>query len=202
MTSAGVTRTALLSVFHKKGIVDFARELVDLKWRLLASGGTAKALSEAGLPVRDVAELVGSEAILGHKVVTLSREVHAGLLADYQDDREEMERLGLSYIDLACIDLYPLAQEERNPDSTLDSIREKTDIGGPTMLRSAAKGKRIVICDPNGRQVVLDWLKKGEPHSEQFRNELAIRVERTVGDYCKLSAELLRSGSHELNSVR
>ncbi len=193
-------RTALLSVYHKEGIIDFASELIDLDFDLLASGGTAKALTEAGLPVRDVADLVGGNAILGHKVVTLSRELHAGLLADYEEDREEMLRLGIPYIDLVCVDLYPLKEEDQNPSSTLASIRAKTDVGGPTMLRSAAKGRRIVICSPNMRRIVLNWLRLSEPTPELFRNELAIKVEQTISDYCSLSAELLRRGARELNN--
>src|SRR5208283_4097843 len=104
----GNGKVALLSVFHKTGIVEFAKSLVALGWRILASGGTAKTLSEAGVTVQDVASLVGGQAILGHRVVTLSREVHAGLLARPTDeDAKEMEQLGIPYIDLVCVDLYP-----------------------------------------------------------------------------------------------
>ena len=104
-------QVALLSVFRKEGIVEFARSLRQLGFRLLASGGTAKALKEAGIPVTDVSSLTGRKAILGHKVVTLSGEVHAGLLADYVTEVEEMAKLNLPFIDLVCIDLYPLQDE-------------------------------------------------------------------------------------------
>lgn len=181
--------TALLSVYSKEGIVDFARQLVELGWNIIASGGTAKTLTKAGIQVRDVADLVGGGPILGHRVVTLSREVHAGLLSrDSVDDLQEMERLGLPRIDMACVDLYPLQAEIGNPSSTRESVIEQTDIGGPTMLRSAAKGQRIVICDPADRQKVIDWLKAGQPSKEKFVQELAAKAEVVIADYCLASA--------------
>src|SRR6266576_3874409 len=104
-------RNALLSVYHKDGIVDFARNLVNLGWNIYASGGTAAALTKAGVPVIDVASLVGGGPILGHRVVTLSRELHAGLLSqDNKEDLAELKHLGVPVIDLVCVDLYPLAE--------------------------------------------------------------------------------------------
>ena len=184
---------ALLSVYHKDGVVEFAEELCELGWDLVASGGTAKALSDAGIAVKDVADLVGGGAILGHRVVTLSREVHAGLLADLTkpEDLKEMQDLNIPIIDLVCCDLYPLTEEIAKPDATPESVREKTDIGGPTMLRSGAKGRRIVVCDPADRSRVITWLKDGKPDEEKFLQELAAKVERTISDYCKASADYL-----------
>src|SRR5271154_2229023 len=166
-------KTALISVYNKDGIVDFARQLQDIRYVILSSGGTAKVVAEAGLKVTDVASLVGGGAILGHRVVTLSREIHAGLLArDNAEDRAELEKLKIPFIDLVCVDLYPLREaigeseksENRKSDSERrDMVLEKTDIGGPTMLRSAAKGRRVVICHPTDRQKTIDWLKSGEP---------------------------------------
>lgn len=180
--------TALLSVFDKTGVTEFAKELLDLGWDLLASGGTAKHLIAAGLPVKDVADLVGGGPILGHRVVTLSREVHAGLLARPGKDDEEMQRLGIPYIDLVCINLYPLNDAVAKPDATLESVIEMTDIGGPTMLRSAAKGKRIVVCDRKDYTDVIDWLKKGEPNRDVYVNGLAAMAEWVVSLYCATSS--------------
>jgi len=99
--------------------VEFAKELVALGFDILASGGTAKVLSEAGIKVTDVASLVGGGAILGHRVVTLSREIHAGLLArDTDEDCTELNRLHIPWIDLVCVDLYPLEEEITKPGST------------------------------------------------------------------------------------
>src|SRR3990167_4721676 len=146
-------RTALLSVFHKDGIVEFARELLELDFSLFASGGTARTLAETGIPVKDVAELVGGGAILGHRVVTLSREVHAGLLArDNEEDRAELENLGVPFIDMVVCDFYPLREEIAKEGATVDSVINQTDIGGPTMVRSGAKGGRIVVIDPLDRK--------------------------------------------------
>src|SRR5579884_726647 len=156
---------ALLSVYDKTGIVEFARGLTELGWQLYASGGTAKAIAEAGLSVRDVTELVGGEAILGHRVVTLSREISAGLLADKNssEDLTEMKKLGLPIIDLVCVDMYPLEETTNKVGSTKEEVILKTDIGGPTMLRAAAKGRRIVVSYAHQRQPVLAWLKAGKP---------------------------------------
>lgn len=186
--------TALLSVYHKKGIVDFARDLVALGWTIIASGGTARVLHEAGVPVRNVADIVGGGAILDHRVVTLSRELHAGLLARIPDDEIEMAKLGLSYVDLVCVDLYPLQIEIDKPESTLTSVIGMTDIGGPAALRSGAKGDRIVICDPNDRTRVLDWLRGGQQDRDSFINNLAAKAEGIVADYCLASARYRSDG--------
>src|SRR4030042_5872382 len=133
-------KTALISVYHKKGIEKFAKDLVSLGWEVLASGGTGKYLVEHGIKVRDVAELVGGEAILGHRVVTLSREIHAGLMARKGDgeDLDELEKLGIPFIDLVCVDLYPLEEAIAKPDADHDSVIEATDIGGARVLRPGA----------------------------------------------------------------
>ena len=156
---------ALISVYNKDGIVEFVKELVTLGWSIIASGGTAKVLTESGISVRDTASLVGGGAILGHRVVTLSREIHAALLAqDTPEDWRELYNLGIPRIDLVCVDFYPLEEEINRPGATRESVIEKTDIGGPTMVSSAAKGQRIIICDPSHRQKVIDWLKEGKPN--------------------------------------
>lgn len=190
-------KTALLSVFNKDGIVAFAQTLLDLGWSLLASGGTARRLAAVGIPVRDVAELVGGGAILGHKVVTLSRELHAGLLADLETELDELERLGLLYIDLVCVDLYPLREAIADPNATPQSVRKDTDIGGPTMLRSGAKGRRIVICDPADRLRVVEWMEAGEPDREEFITALVAKAEATVASYCLHSARYHGQGTYD-----
>lgn len=183
-----MSRTALLSVYNKAGIVEFARELLALDFSLLASGGTAKALVDEGLPVQDIATLVG-EPLLGHRVVTLSREIHAGLLAkDTPEDRAELAKRNIPFIDLVCVDLYPLLDEIKKVGATPESVLEKTDIGGPTMLRSAAKGRRIVISQPADRPVIISWLKNGEPNRQEMLKTMASHAEKDVALYCLISA--------------
>jgi phosphoribosylaminoimidazolecarboxamide formyltransferase / IMP cyclohydrolase len=176
---------ALLSVYDKSGIEDFARGLSGLGWRIYASGGTAKAIAAAGIDVEGVSDLVGGGAILGHRVVTLSREISAGLLADKgsKDDMAELDRLGLPVIDLVCVDMYPLEEVIAKPGASKRDVIEQTDIGGPTMLRSAAKGRRVVLSDASQRQPVLDWLKAGKPDGEAFLENLAARAEYEVTRY-------------------
>lgn len=175
---------ALLSVYNKQGIVDFARELHELGWNLISSGGTARTISEAGLPVTDIAEWVGGGATKGHLVVTLGRETHTALLSQ---DITEIEAMGVRRIDMVCCDLYPLKEEIAKPGATRESVVDKTDIGGPTMLRSAAKGGRIVICDPADRQTVIEWLKSGTMDEDGVR-WLAAKAEFVVADYVLSSA--------------
>lgn len=178
---------ALLSVYNKNGIEEFAKGLVELGWNIISSGGTCKALRAAGIKVTDVAEITGLPPILGHRVVTLHPAIHGGLLAT-PDMKAELEKLGFPWIDLVCVDLYPLKEETRREGATRESVLEKTDIGGPTMIRSAAKGRRIVICDPTDRALVLEWLKDGRPNGDPFITFLAAKAEGVIADYCLASA--------------
>jgi phosphoribosylaminoimidazolecarboxamide formyltransferase/IMP cyclohydrolase len=184
---------ALLSVYDKTGIVDFARGLIELGWQVYASGGTAKAIQEAGINVSDVAELVGGGAILGHRVVTLSREVAAGLLADKgsAEDMAEMAGLKLPIIDLVCVDMYPLEEAIAKPGVTKADVVQQTDMGGPTTLRAAAKGHRIVLSHAEQRQPVLEWLQAGKPDESTFLDSLAARAEYEVARYVLASAQYL-----------
>jgi phosphoribosylaminoimidazolecarboxamide formyltransferase/IMP cyclohydrolase len=163
-----MNRTALISVYNKDGIEDFAKALIELGFNIISSGGTARKLLDTGIPVRDVAEISGLKAILGHRVVTLVPQVHGGLLAT-EEQREELDNLGYPWIDLACVDFYSLKKEIEKMGATRQSVVEMTDIGGPTMVRSAAKGRRIVVVRAKRRQQVIEWLKAGEPNSEERR---------------------------------
>ena len=188
-------KTALISVYNKDGIVDFTKSLIDLGWKIISSGGTAKHLKEAGLVVTDVAEVTGMPAILSHRVVTLHPKIHGGLLAlDTPEHLAQLEEYGIPFIDMVCCDLYPLEDEINNPSATRQSVIEKTDIGGPTMLRAGAKGGRIAICDPEDRGPVIEWLKNGEPDKENFLNNLAAKTEAVISRYCSLSAGYLSHG--------
>lgn len=183
-------------MYHKNDIIEFAQELVALGWRIFSSGGTAKTLREAGVSVTDVAELSGLPAILGHRVVTLVPQVHGGLLAA-EEHREELRQLGYPWIDLVCVDLYPLKEETRRSGATGESVIEQTDIGGPALIRSGAKGRRIVVVDPADRMRVVEWLKSDQQDEVEFRNTLAAKAEAIVADYCLESAWFHSGGAFE-----
>jgi len=191
-------RIALISVYNKEGITDFSKELVNLGWKIISSGGTAKHLSEAGISVTDVAEITGFPAVLSHRVVTLHPKIHGGLLAlDNTEHLAEMEKYDIPWIDMICDDLYPLKEEINKPGATQESVIEKTDIGGPAFIRSAAKGRRIVICEVSDRGKVIEWLKAGEPDRENFINNLAAKAEAVVARYCSISGEYHSKGEYK-----
>jgi phosphoribosylaminoimidazolecarboxamide formyltransferase / IMP cyclohydrolase len=184
-------KTALISVYNKENIEKFAKDLVDLGWKIISSDGTAKYLSRHGVKTRNVSEIVGGEAILGHRVVTLSREIHAGLLArpDVPEDMAELKKLNIPFIDLVCVDFYPLEYAIAKPDASYDSVIEATDVGGPTLIRSAAKGGRIVICEPEDRKLVANKLRTNGDLSEVERIDLAAKAEFVAAKYCLESAK-------------
>ncbi len=190
--------TALLSVYDKAGIVTFAKQLQTLGFQLISSGGTARVLEQAGLTVTDVSEITGLMPILDHRVVTLTPQIHGGLLAlPTTDHRRQLDQMGAPWIDLVCCDLYPLEEEIALTSATQSSVIEQTDIGGPTMLRSAAKGRRIVICDPGDRERVITWLAQGRPEEDAFVTRLCAKAEAHVSAYCLASARFHGKGTYE-----
>lgn len=189
-------KTALISVYDKTGIEDFAKELAGLGWKIISSGGTAKVLKDAGLQITELSDITGMPPILDHRVLTLHPKIHGGLLAlDTPEHRAELEKYGISWIDLVCSDLYPLEEEVRNPNATKESVIEKTDMGGVALLRSSAKGRRITICEPEQRKEVIEWLKAGEPDAEKFLNDLAAHADALVARYSATSAAYHSGGT-------
>jgi len=157
--------TALLSVSDKTGVVDFAKALVALDVHLLSTGGTARLLADAGLPVTEVAEITGFPEMLDGRVKTLHPRIHGALLAR-RDRPEHMAALdghGIRTIDLLVVNLYPFAQATARADCTLDDATENIDIGGPAMLRAGAKNwpDVAVLIDPADYSLVLDELRAG-----------------------------------------
>jgi phosphoribosylaminoimidazolecarboxamide formyltransferase/IMP cyclohydrolase len=169
---------ALLSAYDKSGIVDLAKGLVDLGWELVSSGGTAKTIADAGLPVRDVADLTGFPAMLGHRVVTLHPKVHGGLLADRDNPEHvaDMQTHGIEPIDLVVVNLYPFRS---------DPSIELIDVGGPTMVRAAAKNHAHVgvVVDPADYDVVLDELRAGGSLTAATKRRLARKAFATTAAY-------------------
>src|SRR5512145_1440195 len=158
-------RRALLSVSDKSGLIDFARGLASLGIELVSTGGTAKHLSDAGLPVTPVAEITGSPEILDGRVKTLHPRIHGGLLADRSKPEHlaALEEHGIGRIDVVAVNLYPFRQTVANPAATADEIVEMIDIGGPSMVRAAAKNFAgvAVVVDPLDYPRVLEELVAG-----------------------------------------
>ncbi len=168
---------ALLSVYDKSGIVELARELRGMGWDLISSGGTAQALRDADLAVTDVAELTGFPAILGHRVVTLHPKVHGGILADRRnpDHQKDMAEYGIDPLDLVVSNLYPFGADTATFEHGATRAEELIDIGGPAMIRAAAKNFRDVgiLTHPSDYQTVVDELKAGGVLSDATKLALA-----------------------------
>ena len=204
MPPTGTTRPvgrALLSVSDKTGLVELGRGLAELKIELVASGGTARALREAGLDVLDVADLTQSPEMLGGRVKTLHPKVHGGILArrDLSEDREDLEAHSIGAIDLVVVNLYPFQQTVAQEGVTLAEAIEKIDIGGPSMLRSAAKNQAYVgvLCDPSDYEVVLEELQTSSGLSESTRQRLALKAFRQTASYDAAIQAWLSSQSEE-----
>ncbi len=159
---------ALLSVYDKTGIVDFARNLVDLGWEIISSGGTANHLLESGLDVIEVSDVTGAQEMLDGRVKTLHPKIHGGILADRsnQEHLKELENLGIKPIDLVVVNLYPFVK---------DPGIELIDIGGPTMVRAAAKNFDSVgvVVDPSKYESVIDEIRQGGSLALKTRRDLA-----------------------------
>jgi phosphoribosylaminoimidazolecarboxamide formyltransferase/IMP cyclohydrolase len=194
-------RRALLSAYDKEGLAAFARGLHELGVELLASGGTAGVLREHGLPVTAVGELTGFDEMLGHRVVTLHPAVHGGILArrDVADDMADLERHGIGPIDLVCVNLYPFEETVSAREVDWREAIEKIDVGGPAMLRAAAKNHEHVVpvCRPDDYEPVLAELRSSGGVSEATRRVLALRAFSTTAAYDAAVARWL-GGEDEL----
>jgi phosphoribosylaminoimidazolecarboxamide formyltransferase/IMP cyclohydrolase len=179
-------RRALLSVYDKSGVAAFAEELRRLDFELLASGGTARLLAAEGIPVIPLEELTGFAEMLGHRVVTLHPAVHGGILArrDVPEDIADLAAHGIEPIDLVCVNLYPFEQTVARLDVGWDEAIEKIDVGGPALLRAAAKNHADVIpvCRPDDYEGVLAEIRDGDV-SVATRRELAARAFATTAAY-------------------
>ncbi len=190
-------RRALLSVTDKTGIVDLARGLARHDVVILSTGGTAAALREAGIRVTDVAAVTGTPEMLGGRVKTLHPKIHGGILADRDAPRhrEDMAAHGIDGIDLVVVNLYAFEKTVARPDVTFAEAVENIDIGGPGMIRAAAKNHRhvAVVTDPSRYSAILAALddKGGVPRS--LARELAAEAFRRTADYDAAIAEWFRS---------
>ncbi len=143
-------KTALLSVSNKKGLIPFAKFLVKQNIKLIATGGTAKALRVAGVRVSSISSLTGFPEIFGGRVKSMHPKITGGILGQRDSDKEEAKKNKIGWIDLVVCNLYPFEAVAENPNSSLEEKIENIDVGGPTMIRSAAKNNRwvSVVVDP------------------------------------------------------
>jgi len=154
-------RRALISVSDKTGILEFAESLTAMNVAILSTGGTYKVLSEAGLPVTEVSEYTGFPEMMDGRVKTLHPKIHGGLLGRRGTDDAIMEEHGIDAIDMVVVNLYPFEATVANPDCKLEDAVENIDIGGPTMLRSAAKNHKdvAVVTDPADYGRILEEMQ-------------------------------------------
>ena len=186
---------ALLSVFDKTGVVDFARALHDLGWELLSSGGTAKVIADAGIPVVDVATVTGYPAILGHRVVTLHPSIHGALLADTDNAEHvaDMHTHNIEPIALAAINLYPFSS---------DPSIELIDVGGPAMVRAAAKNYAhvAVVTEPTQYDAIIDAIRTSGSVPPALRQQLAAQAFATTATYDAQVAQWFATATNTTSS--
>jgi phosphoribosylaminoimidazolecarboxamide formyltransferase/IMP cyclohydrolase len=190
-------RRALVSVHDKTGVVEFARELTRLGIEILSTGGTAKLLRDSGVAVRDVADVTGFPEMLDGRVKTLHPKIHGGILArrDLPAHQEALERHGIPPIDLVVVALYPFEATVAKPGVTLAEAIEQIDVGGPTMIRAAAKnhGSVGVVTDASQYRAVLDELAASGELGDATRFRLAQEAFRRTAQYDAAIAAWLRS---------
>jgi phosphoribosylaminoimidazolecarboxamide formyltransferase / IMP cyclohydrolase len=204
-------KLALLSVSDKTGLADFAASLVkDHGFKLLSTGGTAKMLRDKGLPVTDVSEYTGFPEMMEGRVKTLHPKVHGGLLCrrDKPEHMKQAKEHGISMIDLVVVNLYPFEETVAKPNVEFAEAIENIDIGGPSMLRSAAKNHQsvTVVCDPKDYGRVLESFAD-EGKLAVLRKELALKVFQRTASYDKAISEYLakhleeESGKPDLDAI-
>jgi phosphoribosylaminoimidazolecarboxamide formyltransferase/IMP cyclohydrolase len=193
-------KRALLSVSDKSLIVEFGRALTERGWELLSTGGTAKTLRDAGLEVTSVSDVTKHPEMMDGRVKTLHPAIHAGLLArrDREDDMAALEAQGYGPIDLVAVNLYPFRETVARGNVSVDEAMGKVDIGGPTMIRAAAKSHKdvLVVVDPEDYDAAIAAID-GTLDAEPLRRRLAAKVFRHISNYDKAVADFLEGDGWE-----
>lgn len=188
---------ALLSVYDKTSITDFARDLVRLGIEIVSTGGTSRALAQENIPHRQVDEITSFPEIMDGRVKTLHPHVHAGILyrRDVESDRERLSELGIGPIDLVAVNLYPFARTAADSNASLSDVLEMIDIGGPAMLRAAAKNFPWVlpICQPSRYADVIRAIE-GDAVDDAFRRDLAAEAFNHTAQYDRAVSAYLSGG--------
>ncbi len=190
---------ALISVSDKTGVVDFAQQLRSLGWEIIATGGTMKLLRDSGVEVINISDVTGFPEICDGRVKTLHPKVHGGLLAR-RDDESHLQALkdnGIEFIDMVCVNLYPFRQTIAKPDVTMEDAIENIDIGGPSMLRSAAKNYKdvTVVCDPADYATIIKEIKEGGNTTVGTRLQLSAKAYTHTAEYDSMIATYMRKAA-------
>ncbi|WP_413376174.1 bifunctional phosphoribosylaminoimidazolecarboxamide formyltransferase/IMP cyclohydrolase [Alkalihalobacillus sp. 1P02AB] len=195
-------KRALVSVSNKEGIIDFVKGLVERGFEVVSTGGTKKAIEDAGVPVTGISEVTNFPEIMDGRVKTLHPNIHGGLLAmrEKEDHVAQLKEHNITPIDVVCVNLYPFQETIAKPESTFADAIENIDIGGPSMLRSAAKNNKhvTVVVDPADYETVLTELDSGAT-TEATRRKLAAKVFRHTAGYDALIAQYLTKEVGEEN---
>ncbi len=190
---------ALFSVSDKTGVVDFAKELVGLGWEIIATGGTMKLLQDAGLNVINISEVTGFPEICDGRVKTLHPKVHGGLLGrrDLDSHIAQLKENGIEFIDMVCVNLYPFKQTIAKPDVTMEDAIENIDIGGPSMLRSAAKNWSAVtvVCNPENYAKIIAEIKESGNTTKETRLQLSAEAYTHTAEYDMMIAAYMRKAA-------
>ncbi|MBD3344797.1 MAG: hypothetical protein GF401_07015 [Chitinivibrionales bacterium] len=180
-------KRALVSVSDKTGIVEFARKLGQRNIEILSTGGTARSLKEKGVDVTSVDSYTGFPEIMDGRVKTLHPKIHGGLLAmrDNNNHVDQMKENGIEPIDMVVVNLYPFKQTVAKPDVTIEDAIENIDIGGPTMIRSAAKNNAwvTVVVDPADYDQIVNELDENNGVSMKTRRRMALKAFQHTADY-------------------
>ncbi len=189
-------KRALFSVSDKTGVVEFASQLVSLGWEIIATGGTMKLLQEAGLKPINISEITGFPEICDGRVKTLHPKVHGGLLGrrDLESHIAQLKENGIEFIDMVCVNLYPFRQTISKPDVKMEDAIENIDIGGPSMLRSAAKNWSAVtvVCNPANYQLIVDEIRANGDTTPETRLKLSAEAYTHTAEYDMMIATYMR----------
>mgnify|MGYP001376814364 FL=1 len=180
-----MSKNALISVSNKDGIIDFAKNLISLGYKIISTGGTYQLLKENNVDAIEVSEHTGFPEIMDGRIKTLHPKIHAGILSRRKIDKKIIKEHSIDEIDIVVVNLYPFYSTAKDLNSTEAEIIEKIDIGGPTMLRAAAKNHEHVttIVDPNDYDLVTKELKKSKTISKSLKKQLAIKVFSHTANY-------------------
>ncbi|MBQ5700528.1 MAG: bifunctional phosphoribosylaminoimidazolecarboxamide formyltransferase/IMP cyclohydrolase [Alistipes sp.] len=189
-------KRALVSVSDKSGLVEFVKGLESHGWQIIATGGTQRLLEQQGVKTIGISDVTGFPEICDGRVKTLHPKVHGGLLArrDEESHLQALRENGIEFIDLVCVNLYPFRQTIANPDVTMEDAIENIDIGGPSMLRSAAKNYRdvTVVCDPADYNTVLAEIAEGGNTTVETRLALSAKAYTHTAQYDSCIATFMR----------